>query len=232
MASQTISPVPQELLLSNEDDDGDVPGVLTLGPDSVHLGSLGSDDSQRSSSASIDMASDPALRDPLESPAIPTGASTTGQCRYSGHGNTHALEFTFWRRPKLRQWWLKGGHSSLSLTKEHRAATMNDGILDLVFVILLVKMGSVLRTNVITNPTHSESPALFALAAFVLHYLPIQCRALDIAGYLNKWDAVDVIHQAIKAKAKAKEKPCLRFAAEPLATAEPSRAEPRLHRSF
>jgi hypothetical protein len=161
-----------------DEGDDDEPGLLEVGPqvDSVHLGSLGSDASQRAL-ASIDPdGSSPPTHSSETEPL--TSVASTGQCPYSGHGNSHALEFCFWRRPKLRQWWLKGettvstqtrgmrramchmvgGRSSLSLTKEHRVATMNDGMLDLVFVVLLVKMGAVLRYNLIANPTASAYP--------------------------------------------------------------------------
>jgi hypothetical protein len=38
--------------------------------------------------------------------------------------------------------------------------------------------------------------ALFALLVFFMVYLPVWCRSHDIASYLNKWDAADVVHQA------------------------------------
>ncbi|GMI37511.1 hypothetical protein TrCOL_g7526 [Triparma columacea] len=62
----------------------------------------------------------------------------------------HLNYLPFWRKPVARQYWVKtdyGFVSSLSINKENRAATPADLVFDLVFVVLLNRLGRALRAE-------------------------------------------------------------------------------------
>ena len=64
--------------------------------------------------------------------------------------HAHLNYLPFWRKPVARQYWVKtdyGFVSSLSINKENRAATPADLVFDLVFVVLLNRLGRALRRH-------------------------------------------------------------------------------------
>ena len=137
----------------------------TAAPDeqSVSLGSLNGEDAEkpvRPYSAAVEMlaSSNSAATEEVDE-------SRPRTCPFSAHGNKHPLEFTFWRRPKPRQWFTQiettdettglpktETVSSLSITEEHRPAPTNALVMDLVYVVLLVKFGAVFRKILFENP--------------------------------------------------------------------------------
>ena len=118
----------------------------------------------------------------------------------SGYETSSALS-VLRRRPVPRQWWLEDGTSSLSLhPHEERAATPNDLVLDLAFVVLLSKLGSVFRDN-LTCAVHTNLNDVgfgwLAARDFMALFAPVWFSWVHITGYLNRFDAEDTVHFAL-----------------------------------
>jgi low temperature requirement protein LtrA len=110
---------------------------------------------------------------------------------------TKHLHFLGWREdPRPRQEWVQVANpcnpteqkwvSSLSVTKEHRAATSSDLVLDLVYVVLLAKLGGDFRTNL-------DSSMFVAVRDFLALFIPIYNLWSVHNIFLNRFETSDVL---------------------------------------
>eukprot|EP00520_Triparma_pacifica_P004017 CAMPEP_0118656934 /NCGR_PEP_ID=MMETSP0785-20121206/13743_1 /TAXON_ID=91992 /ORGANISM="Bolidomonas pacifica, Strain CCMP 1866" /LENGTH=505 /DNA_ID=CAMNT_0006549805 /DNA_START=23 /DNA_END=1537 /DNA_ORIENTATION=+ len=101
----------------------------------------------------------------------------------------HPNYLPLWQKPLARQFWVKtdyGYVSSLSLRKEHRAATPADLVFDLVFVVLLNRLGRSLRAEIDDNPVNAYRD-FFAL------FIPIWFQWFNVVGFLNRFETKDFV---------------------------------------
>ncbi|GMH57871.1 hypothetical protein TrRE_jg13423, partial [Triparma retinervis] len=101
----------------------------------------------------------------------------------------HLNYLPIWRKPLARQYWVKtdfGFVSSLALSKEQRAATPADLVFDLVFVVLLNRLGRSLRAE-LNDDAWSAYRDFFAL------FIPIWFQWYTVVGFLNRFETKDVV---------------------------------------
>ena len=95
-------------------------------------------------------------------------------------------DLVLWRRPRPRQRWVKDPDSgrfvsSLAHATEERVATTNDLVLDLVYVVLLSRLGAVLRDSL-----HFGKG--FSLMTFLSLFIPI-CPS-TFRGAFSHWELI------------------------------------------
>ena len=101
-------------------------------------------------------------------------------------------DLVLYRRPQPRQRWIKDPDtgrfvSSLANATEERVATTNDLVLDLVYVVLLSRLGGVLRESL-------EVGAGLSVMTFLSLFIPIWWQWFATMGYLNRFDQEDGVH--------------------------------------
>ncbi len=89
-------------------------------------------------------------------------------------------DLALWRRPEMRQSWVKnkdgsGKHNSAADREEERVASTNDLVLDLIFVVLLARIGVVFRENLelANTPDHPNITPFTSLRNFVILFVPM-----------------------------------------------------------
>ena len=114
--------------------------------------------------------------------------------------HTNNSFMTFFKIPRPRQEWVDNPAlkddpdatpkmiSTLSLSHGHRAATPADLVLDLVFVVVLAKLGHTYHEMLEYEPG-------LALQDFVAIFIPVWFQWINITNYCNRWDGDDIYHK-------------------------------------
>ena len=124
------------------------------------------------------------------------------------HGEDGRNRLALFREPMARQKWKhviradgSSTHvSSLVEEREERVASANDLVLDLVYVVLLSRLGQALRENLDEGENtwcyahDTQNPGYCSFRTFISLFVPVWIQWVLTTTYLNRFDQNDALH--------------------------------------